>query len=376
MDKRRFAGTDEFFSLLGFGCMRFPTTEDKAIQEAAARDMLDYAIEKGVNYIDTAYFYHEDRSEEFVGRSLSGRPRDSYYIATKLPLWLAKSEDDVERIFFEQMKRLRVDYFDHYLLHNLDRENADTARRFKAMEKLQRLKEQGLIRRIGMSFHDTAEVLERHIAEFEVEFVYLQLNYMDWELQNARGQYEVVTKAGLPVIVMEPVRGGGLSTLCERSAALLRESEPNRTPASWALRFAASLPNVVTVLSGMSSMEQVRDNVATMTDFSPLTEAEKKTLSAALELYISSGAIPCTSCNYCEDCPQGIDIPKLFAAYNQYKTTGSNAKFINTYDIIEEGRRAHDCLSCGVCESLCPQKIGISGHLNQIAELAKEIYGK
>ncbi len=373
MDKRRFADTNEFFSLLGFGCMRFPTTADKAIDEAAARDMLDYAMESGVNYIDTAYFYHEDRSEDFVGRSLAGRARDSYYLATKLPLWLTENEDDVERIFFEQLKRLRVEYLDHYLLHNLDTENADVARKYKAMEKLQRFKEQGLIRRIGMSFHDTAEVLERHIAEFDVEFVYLQLNYMDWELQNAKGQYEVVTKACLPVIVMEPVRGGGLASLCERSIALLRGVEPDKTPASWALRFAASLPSVVTVLSGMSSMEQVRDNVATMTDFKPLSEADKSVLDEALKIYVSSGAIPCTSCRYCEDCPKSIDIPTLFTTYNQYKTTGSKAKFMNTYDFIEEGRRAHDCVSCGKCEALCPQSIKIPEYMEKIADLAKEL---
>ena len=375
MEKRYFKSIGEKISLLGFGCMRLPKLYDdkQDIDEILAQKMIDYAIENGINYFDTAYPYHEGMSETFIGKALKKYPRESFHLTTKMPVWLVQNEDDTERIFNEQLEKCQVDYFDFYLMHNLNEEHFENAEKHHVYDFLKQKKAEGKIRHLGFSFHDSVELLESIVKTHKWDFAQIQLNYLDWDLQNAKRQYEILSENNLPVIVMEPVRGGALATLSESAIAILKSENPDASPASWAIRYAASFPNVLTVLSGMSNFEQVKDNIQTISDFEPLSEKEREVLQKALTAYRASGTIPCTGCRYCMDCPAGVDIPKVFSAYNQY-CISKNANVLKiTYQILGEEKQEHHCVNCKKCVPKCPQKIDIPKHMIEIKETISKL---
>ncbi len=372
MEVRKLGGIKEGISLLGYGCMRLPKLqEDKPdIDKEQAWSLIDYAYSHGVNYFDTAYPYHGGMSEAFIGEALKKYPRESFNLATKMPPWELKTDKDIDRIFEEQLKKCQVSYFDFYLIHSLGVENFKKAEELKVYESLSRKKAEGKIRYLGFSFHDTPKLLETIVHAHEWDFAQIQLNYLDWELQDAKGQYEILTSNGIPVIVMEPVRGGALATLCDRSKEILSKAKPESSVASWAVRYAASLPNVLTVLSGMTDMAQVQDNVGTLATFKPLDEAERKSLNQALEYYKESRTVPCTGCRYCMPCPSGVDIPRIFSIYNQYCVSKDKDAFATAYQDMGTEKQAYHCISCKKCMQHCPQSIRIPMMLDEVGTFA------
>jgi predicted aldo/keto reductase-like oxidoreductase len=368
MEKRRYKNTDEFISLLGFGNMRLPLKEggtSKDIDVKRAEEMIDYAYAQGVNYFDTAYMYHEGASETFIGQALSKYDRKSFNLATKMPLVFVKEQGDVDKFFNEQLAKCKVDYFDFYLLHNINRANQSVNEQFKVYEYLNKKKQEGYIRHLGFSFHDTPDVLSRVVNAYDWDFTQIQLNYMDWDLQQAEKQHAILKNAGIPIVVMEPVRGGALATLCEKSVEIFKKADPKSSVASWSLRFAASIPEVLVVLSGMSAIEQVKDNIATIQNFKPIGEPEQKVIDQALAAYRASGTIPCTACRYCMDCPEGVDIPRVLAVYNNFRISQAGNPnppkffFDMQYNVLGEEKFASHCIKCGKCATKCPQHIEI-----------------
>ncbi|MDR3278893.1 MAG: aldo/keto reductase [Synergistaceae bacterium] len=378
MEKRLFKGIGEEISTLGFGLMRLPlkSSSSRDIDFEMGRRMVDRAIEAGVNYFDTAWIYHEGASELFAGEAMSRHPRGSYHLATKMPVWELASRGDMERVFSEQLRKCRVDCFDFYLLHNIGGDTYDMALKYDVYEFLNKKKKEGYIRFLGFSVHDGPELLEKIANNWKWDFAQIQLNYIDWEALDARRQYEILESRGIPVVVMEPVRGGALANLGHEAEGILKRADPAASQASWAMRYAASLPGVITVLSGMSNPEQLEDNLKTMTNFRPLSDAERATLDEAAKIYRASGTIPCTACRYCMDCPSGVDIPRVFSIYNHYRMVLSSNPgiagivFRNNYRTMSDIQRADSCVSCGNCVDLCPQGINIPGFMKEIAEFA------
>lgn len=378
MEMRQYRDTDVKVSLLGMGCMRLPKVdpEKEDIDYEKAQEIIDYAYANGVNYFDTAYGYHGGQSELFVGQALKKYPRESFFLASKMPIWCVKEKGDVERIFNEQLQRCQTDYFDFYLFHSQNAANFQKCQEFGVYEFLSQMKAEGKIRRLGFSFHDTPEVL-RHICDtYPWDFAQIQLNYLDWEMQDAKTQYQILNDREIPVIVMEPVRGGALASPCEAADILFREERPDKSVASWAIRFAASLPGVLTVLSGMSNMEQVRDNVDTMTRFEPLTDREREVIDEALEAYRKKDTVPCTGCRYCMDCSFGVDIPKMFSLYNHYVLDRDGEDYLEAYKAQPESQRADQCQACGACMEKCPQHIRIPDQMVTIRETVERISTK
>ena len=365
---------------LGFGMMRLPVP-DPNVQGQVDLDqvcaMVDTFLEKGFTYFDTAYMYHDHNSERVVRKTLVERhPRDRFTLATKLPLSMMKDSTpaDQERIFSEQLEKCGVTYFDYYLLHNLNKETYARAQKLDSFAFLQEKKAAGLARHIGFSFHDSAALLDEILtAHPEVEFVQLQINYLDWDSESIQSRkcYETAVKHGKQVVVMEPVKGGSLAHMLPEAEALLRSAHPDWSIPSWGIRFAASLDHVMVVLSGMSDLEQVRDNTGYMADFQPLTEAERQTVFQAAEILRKSIAIPCTACRYCvEGCPQNIAIPEYFELYNtSYQMGGRTSPAVRMrYGFLQRDHgKASDCVACGQCESACPQHIEIISWLKKVA---------
>lgn len=383
MEQRKMKKTGEMVSLLGLGCMRFPhkTPGSDDIDEERAAKMIDYAIHHGINYFDTAYPYHSQLSEPFLGRIMKKYPRDSFYLATKLPMWFLNKEEDVARYFEEQLERCQVEYFDFYLCHAMNEERFQLLQKYRVFEKLAEYKKQGKIRHIGFSFHDSPEVLEKICSAYPWEFAQIQLNYMDWDFQDAKTQYEILERHGLPTIIMEPVRGGALADLGDGPNQVLKKADEKASIASWAIRYAASLPNVLTVLSGMSTDEQLADNIQTVTDFQPLSHQERDALEEAMKIYRKNVLIPCTGCRYCIDCPVKIDIPLIFRLYNHYSMNKNNPghpenDFLVDYKNIAESCRADQCISCGNCVSHCPQNIQVPEEMKKIADFAAGLQSK
>ncbi|MBQ8108946.1 MAG: aldo/keto reductase [Clostridia bacterium] len=351
---------------LGFGLMRLPESDGRIDREQVCR-MADAYLAAGMNYFDTAYVYHGGNSEKMVKEALVKRhPRDSFTVATKLPAWCLKTEADRDRVFNEQLERCGVDYFDFYLLHSVeDGGNGDTYDRLDCWNWALAKKAAGRIRHFGFSFHGSPEYLERVLdAHPEVEFVQIQLNYADWENPVVRSGrlYEILRGRNIPMVIMEPVKGGTLAKLTDDLEAKLRALKPEASMASWALRFVGSLPGVMTILSGMSSPEQMADNLATFTDFEPLSDAEKAAVEAVRRSMMSVEQIGCTACRYCTDgCPMNIAIPDVFRAVNTMKLYHEEFRPKSFYGgLINQGHgRAADCVGCGQCEGVCPQHLPI-----------------
>lgn len=363
---------------LGMGMMRLPLldpNDPRSIDFEQVCQMVDHFLSEGFTYFDTAYMYHDYQSEHVVKKALVSRhPRESFLLASKLPCSFLKEEGDQERIFAEQLEKCGVDYFDYYLLHSLHAGNYPTAEKFDSFAFVSRLKAEGKVRKMGFSFHDSAEMLDRILTEHpEVDFVQIQLNYLD--LDNPRIQsracHEVCVKHGKPIIVMEPVKGGLLANLSQNARELLLAKNPDQSVASWAVRYAAGCENVFMVLSGMSNMAQLLDNMSYMKDFSPLTDSELAVLPEVVRAIYADIAVDCTACRYCvEGCPQKIEIPKYFALYNEAKHGGSLEEAKATYRALTKDHgKASDCIRCGKCQKICPQHIRIVEALRKVAEL-------
>ncbi len=362
------------FPILGLGAMRLPTCgpDTSKIDDGKAQDIIDYAYENGIRYFDTAYMYHDGDSERFLGEALRKYDRSTLLIASKMPIWMADTPQDMERIFSEQLDRLQTEYIDFYLFHSLNRENFDKCVRFGLYDFLMEKKRQGKIRYLGFSFHDKPAMLEEICQTYSWDFAQLQLNYLDWTMQDAKTQYDILERYHLPCVVMEPVRGGMLANLWEEANSLFLQEEPERSVASWAIRFAANLPNVMMVLSGMSNLEQLQDNIQTLTGFTSLTERERNVIEHAVALFQKNHTIPCTGCRYCMECPQGVEIPKLFRLYNDYAFHHNLDAFRRQYSDLPEQERAERCVSCQLCASHCPQAIAIPEQLTKIRDLLRE----
>lgn len=354
-------------SLLGFGCMRFPVTAEGKIDEPEAERMLDRAIAAGVTYIDTAYPYHDGASEPFVGRVLKKYDRASFYLATKLPTWLVKTEEDAERLLNEQLTRLQTDYIDFYLLHALGKERWDAMKAAGIPEWAERKQAEGKIRHFGFSFHDSYEVFEDILNYREWDFCQIQLNYMDTEDGPGLRGYELAETKGVPLVIMEPIKGGSLASLPADINRHFRQADASRSTASWALRWVGSKPNVKVILSGMSAMTQVEDNLKTFEDFQPLTQEEAKLVedvAAKIHARVKNG---CTGCRYCMPCPAGVDIPRNFAVWNRHAMYGNDQGAKTEYfERLDVTARADRCVKCGKCETVCPQHLPIREQLEQV----------
>lgn len=357
---------------LGFGFMRLPMLGEQIDMEQTKK-MVDTFMAKGFTYFDTAYVYIGGKSEVAIKEAVVDRyPRESFQVATKLPLWDAKTPEDLVRFFEESLSRAGLAYYDFYLLHAMGKESLQKAEELGAWDMIRKWKEEGRIKHIGFSFHDSAEVLEEALQKHpETEFVQLQINYKDWEDENVQSRkcYEVARKYGKPIIVMEPVKGGSLAVMPEQVQQLFRSAAPERSVASWAVRYAASLEGIITVLSGMSDEAQLNDNASYMENFQPLTEAERQTIGKAVEVLDALPTIPCTKCKYCvDDCPQKINIPEIFSVMNDFTLYRNEESARRRYEqAVKEQGKASDCVSCGSCESHCPQHISIMETLQQAA---------
>ena len=365
---------------LGFGLMRLPQLDPAnaaSVDVEQVKKMVDRFIEKGFTYFDTAWMYAGFASENVAKEALVDRhPRSSFTLATKLHAGFFDSTEDCDKVFQEQLKKTGAGFFDYYLLHSVDNENLSKYEKCGCFRWLLEKKEQGLVKHIGFSYHGDAECLDGILTKHpEMEFVQLQINYLDWESEwiQARKCYEIAVKHGKPVIVMEPVKGGTLAKVPEEAEKLFRESAPHMSVPSWAIRFAASLDNVMMVLSGMSSLEQLEDNLSYMEHFQPLTEEEKKLTGKVADIINAQIAVPCTGCSYCtEGCPQKIAIPQYFSLYNEdmrenLEEKGWTINFTQYEILTGKFGKAKDCVECGQCESVCPQHLPIMEKLKDVS---------
>lgn len=363
----------------GFGLMRLPQLDQNdwtSVDIEATKQMVDYFIEQGFTYFDTAWMYCGFNSEPAVKEALVSRyPRDKFTLATKLHGGFFNSEEEMEGIFQQQLQKTGVDFFDYYLLHDIGEDHYKKYTKFNCFDWLVKKKESGLVKHIGFSYHDSADLLDRVLTEHpEMEFVQLQLNYLDWESEaiQSRKCYEVCVKHNKPVVVMEPVKGGTLANVPDSVTKLFKDYDPEMSVPSWAIRFAASQPNVKMVLSGMGNMDMVKDNTSFMKNFKPLTAEEIGVINQAVEIINSSIAIPCTGCAYCVDgCPKKIAIPKYFSLYNaekqEYEGKGYTPQGAYYNRLTENFGKASECIGCGKCEKVCPQHLPIRENLKLVA---------
>lgn len=365
---------------LGFGLMRLPlldSSDAASIDMEQLKVMVDKFIEKGFTYFDTAWMYTGFASENAAKEALVDRhPRDSFTLATKLHSGFFDSPEGRDKVFNEQLKKTGAGFFDYYLLHDIEKESLPKFEQYDCFNWLLDKKEKGLVKHAGFSFHDTAEFLDEVLTKHpEMEFVQLQINYLDWESEwiQSRKNYEVCVKHGKPVIVMEPVKGGSLARVPEAAEKLFHGAEPNLSIPSWAIRFAASLPGVMMVLSGMSTTEQMEDNLSFMENFVPLSEEEQKLCFKVADIINSQTAVPCTGCSYCtEGCPMHIAIPQYFSLYNEVmredmEKKGWTVSFSNYDTLTQTFGKASDCIACGQCEGICPQHLTIIDYLKSVS---------
>ena len=363
---------------LGFGLMRLPhpDPEDWAnVDMDMVKAMVDEYISEGFSYFDTAYIYHRGMSEKIFGEAVASRyPRDSYVLTTKLPVFMHFTEEDYEKVFNEQLENCKVEYFDYYFLHGIGGDIYPKLKDNHAFEFMMRKKAEGKTRHIGFSYHDNADTLDMILNEHpEVELVQLQINYIDWDSESVQSRkcYEVCVKHNVKVSVMEPLKGGALVNLPKKAKEEFIDANPIDSIASWGIRFAASLPNVLVVLSGMSDMTQLEDNMSYMRNFKPLNDYERKVISNVVGIINDSIAIPCTGCRYCVDgCPKSIAIPEYFALYNNQHQFGYTMGLDMTFNnLLKNHGRPSDCLKCRKCEKHCPQHLPITAKLKLVSEV-------
>ena len=379
-------------SALGLGNMRLPVVSERGpIDYKAAGDIVRYAYEHGVNYFDTAYRYHQGESEAFIGKIMKDYPRDSWYLTSKIPGHMMSYSDgkitgigyltgfeigSVESIFEEQINKCGTDYFDIYMLHNLSENSFDfyTNEELGLVDYLDRQKKAGRIRRLGFSSHGRADTIGRFLdwaeGRYQFEAAQIQLNYLDWTLQDAAAKYDLLTRRDMPVIAMEPVRGGKLASLGESADAVLKSARPGDSVASWAFRWLQALPNLSVALSGMSTLEQVKENVELFSArYEPMSESDKGILKEAVSKV--ADVIPCTGCRYCaDDCPKRLDIPRLISMYNE-ASFGARGMFKDAGDKLSRAEQPSECVSCGVCKKLCPQGIDVPDIMAKFAAAIK-----
>ena len=355
-------------SALGFGAMRLPVIagDDSRIDEAATFKMVDTAMEQGINYYDTAWGYHGENSELVMGKALARYPRDSFYVATKFPGYAASNWPKVKEIFPRQLEKLGVDYFDFYLFHNVCEMNIDAYlddAKYGIYSYLIEQKKNGKIHHLGFSCHGSLEVLKRFLEAYgkDMEFCQLQLNYLDWTLQDGKAKVDLLKEWNIPVWVMEPLRGGKLASLPEAYEAELKALRPDEEIPAWAFRFLQSIPSVTMILSGMSNQEQLEKNLKTFAEDRKLNDEEMKTLLGIADKMLSVGTVPCTACHYCvSHCPMGLDIPHLISLYNEHVYSGGGFIAPMALGALPEDKRPQACLQCRSCEQVCPQQIKIS----------------
>ncbi len=366
-------------SALGLGTMRLPVKNgvNADIDEPAAAEMVDYALKNGVNYFDTAWGYHDGQSEVVMGRILSRYPRESYFLASKFPGYDLSNMDKVEEIFEAQLKKCRVDYFDFYLVHNVCEMNIDEYLNEKhgIHAYLKKQKESGRIRHLGFSAHGDIDVIKRFMAVYgkDMEFCQLQINYLDWEFQNAKGKVDLIKGYGIPVWVMEPLRGGRLARLLPTDEEKLKKLRPDESVPAWAFRFLQGIPEVKMILSGMSDMHQIKENIAIFAEDKPLLPQERDVLLSIADCMTHKASLPCTACRYCTShCPKGLDIPRLIGLYNEHRFTGGGFIAPMTLNSIPKEKWPSACVGCRSCEKVCPQQIKISEMMSDFCKMLKE----
>lgn len=354
-------------SALGMGAMRLPVMagDDSAIDEAATAEMVAYAMEKGINYFDTAWGYHGGHSEEVMGKVLGRYPRESFYLATKFPGYDLSNMDQVKEIFERQLKKCGVEYFDFYLFHNVCEMNIDAYldEKYGIYQYLMKQKKAGRIRHLGFSAHGSYEVMKRFLEAYgsEMEFCQIQLNYLDWSFQGAEAKAELLRSYGIPVWVMEPLRGGKLAALPEETMEKLRKFRPEEKAPAWAFRFLQSVSGVTMILSGMSDFQQLQENIHTFEKDQPLQKEEMDTVLAIADEMLRKTSLPCTACHYCvSHCPKQLDIPSLLELYNEHCFTGGGFLAPMALIAIPKDKHPDACIGCRSCEAVCPQRIKIS----------------
>ena len=362
-------------SALGMGAMRLPVVEgdDARIDVPAAQAMVDYAMEHGVNYYDTAWGYHNGQSELVMGEALKKYPRDSFYLATKFPGYDLSNMDKVQEIFEKQLEKCQVEYFDFYLFHNVCEMNIDAYLdpKYGIYDYLISQKKAGRIRHLGFSAHGSYDVMKRFLEAYgkDMKFCQIQLNYLDWSFQDAKAKMELLAEYHLPVWVMEPLRGGRLAKLTEEEEAKLRALRPDETVPAWAFRFLQSLPQVTVTLSGMSNMEQMQQNIQTFEEDKPLNQTEMDALLSMADEMVKKIVLPCTACHYCvSHCPQGLDIPELLSLYNEHCFTQGGFIAPMALSAVPQEKLPSACIGCRSCEAVCPQQIKISEAMADFAQ--------
>lgn len=360
-------------SSLGFGSMRLPVNEDFTINEEETLKMIDYAIKNGINYFDTAWGYHNGESENVMGKLLKNYPRESFYLATKFPGYDLSNMDKVEEIFEKQLKKCQVDYFDFYLIHNVCEKNIDEYlnKEHGILDYLLKQKENGRIRNFGFSVHGSLEVMNRFLEMYGpyMEFGQIQLNYLDYDFQDAKAKIEVLNKLNIPIWVMEPLRGGKLVNLSKEHEQRMKQLRPDETVVGFSFRFLQTFPEVKVTLSGMSSMEQLIQNIKIFEEYKPLNEIEKNTLFEIAKEMLSGNIVPCTACRYCtEYCPQGLNIPELLSLYNEYTFTGGGFLAPMKIASLPDDKKPSACIGCKTCEAVCPQQLKIAETMANFTE--------
>lgn len=373
MQYRTFKKLDREVSLLGMGAMRLPETEDGQINEPEAIDIIRSAIDAGINYVDTAFGYHNGKSEGLVGKALRDGYREKVLLADKMPIWLAKDEEHMKEMFQTQLERLDTDYIDMYLVHSVNKPNWKRIKKLNLMPFLEEMKAAGKIKHIGFSFHDSYEFFEEVLDSYPWEFCQIQLNYMDKDIQAGVKGLKLAAEKGLSVIIMEPLKGGKLTTGIPPTVQELWDNAPvKRTPAEWGFKWLANMPEVTLILSGMSSREQLQQNIATVSaaDLNVLSDKERELIDKVSDEYNRLIKYSCTGCEYCLPCPQKLKIPDLIDTLNEWNIYGQNpATKMEYIEWVPEGRHASDCISCKACEKKCPQGLPIAQIMKDTAEI-------